>query len=154
MIDDSLRVAGYGRSYGDVGLNTGHALLLTRGLDRYIGFDGGTGLLECEYGVQLADIIRDFLPRGWFLPVVPGTRYVSVGGAIAKVMGHISQSGQGSFLAVLKTFGNRTLALFRDLDALVLAAGGALYPALDDFKPFIDPAFSSTFWRSLVATGD
>jgi FAD/FMN-containing dehydrogenase len=96
-LTDSLLVAGNGRSYGDVGLNTGHALLLTRGLDRYIGFDEHTGVLECEAGVLLADIIRDFLPRGWFMPVVPGTRYVSVGGAIANDVHGKNHHAAGSF---------------------------------------------------------
>jgi len=80
---DTVLPFGNGRSYGDCCLNDGRSLLLTRRLDSYRSFDEETGLLECEAGVLLSDIIRDFLARGWFLPVTPGTRFVTVGGAIA-----------------------------------------------------------------------
>ena len=74
---------GLGRSYGDVCLNDGGALLLTRGLDRLISFDPSTGILRAEAGVSLAEILDFAVPRGWFLPVTPGTRFVTIGGAIA-----------------------------------------------------------------------
>ena len=72
-----------GRSYGDSCLNDGGTLLDVRRLDRLIAFDEAAGLLRCEAGVTLAEILDVVVPRGWFLPVVPGTRWVSVGGAIA-----------------------------------------------------------------------
>lgn len=74
---------GNGRSYGDSCLNVGGALLPTRSLDRFIAFDSETGILTCEAGVLLADILRLAMPLGWFLPVTPGTQFVTVGGAIA-----------------------------------------------------------------------
>lgn len=74
---------GNGRSYGDSCLNVGGALLQTRSLDRFISFDRETGVLACEAGVLLAEILRLVVPAGWFLPAVPGTCYVTVGGAIA-----------------------------------------------------------------------
>jgi FAD/FMN-containing dehydrogenase len=74
---------GNGRSYGDVCLNHGGTLIATRGLDRMIAFDAGSGVLECEAGVLLDEIIDLMLPRGWFPPVCPGTSFVTVGGAIA-----------------------------------------------------------------------
>lgn len=74
---------GNGRSYGDSCLNDGGHLLDTRGLDRFIAFDAETGVLECEAGVLLAEVIALVLPRGWFLPVTPGTQLVTVGGAVA-----------------------------------------------------------------------
>ena len=74
---------GLGRSYGDSCLNDGGWLLDTTPLDRLIAFDADTGLLRCEAGVSLADILTVVVPRGWFLPVVPGTQWVTVGGAIA-----------------------------------------------------------------------
>ena len=55
----------------------------TAGLDRLISFDEATGRLVCEAGVVLRDISRLMIPRGWNLPVVPGTQFVTVGGAIA-----------------------------------------------------------------------
>ena len=74
---------GQGRSYGDSCLNTGGVLLGTSALDHFIAFDDTTGVLTCEGGVTLAAIIDLALPRGWFLPVTPGTKFVSLGGAIA-----------------------------------------------------------------------
>ena len=74
---------GMGRSYGDVCLIADGTLLNTRGLDRFQSFDEESGILRCEAGVTLDEILRFCIPRGWFLPVTPGTRYVTVGGAIA-----------------------------------------------------------------------
>ncbi len=74
---------GLGRSYGDSCLNDGGALLDTRGLDHFIAFDPERGLLRCEAGVTLEAILASFVPRGWFLPVTPGTKHVTVGGALA-----------------------------------------------------------------------
>jgi FAD/FMN-containing dehydrogenase len=74
---------GMGRSYGDVCLLENGTLLHTTALDRFIHFDPATGLLRCESGMTLAEILRFSVPRGWFLPVTPGTKYVTVGGAIA-----------------------------------------------------------------------
>jgi FAD/FMN-containing dehydrogenase len=62
---------GLGRAYGDAALNSEQGVLLMERLDRYLDFDKETGLLRCEGGVALADIIATFLPRGWFLPVTP-----------------------------------------------------------------------------------
>ncbi|GAB4392250.1 MAG: FAD-binding oxidoreductase [Gammaproteobacteria bacterium] len=70
-----------GRSYGDSALNTAAVSTLT--LNKFIAFDERTGILHCQSGVILADIIEALLPRGWFLAVVPGTKYITVGGAIA-----------------------------------------------------------------------
>jgi FAD/FMN-containing dehydrogenase len=79
----SILPYGNGRSYGDSCLNVGGALLQTRSLDRFISFDTNTGVLACESGTLLADILHLAVPAGWFLPVTPGTRLVTVGGAIA-----------------------------------------------------------------------
>ncbi|MBK7782121.1 MAG: FAD-binding oxidoreductase [Ardenticatenia bacterium] len=72
-----------GRSYGDSCLNGGGVLLDTLPLDRFIRFDPRTGLLAAEAGVTLAQILDLVVPQGWFLPVSPGTKFVSLGGAIA-----------------------------------------------------------------------
>ncbi|MBN6187009.1 FAD-binding oxidoreductase [Aneurinibacillus sp. BA2021] len=74
---------GMGRSYGDTPLNKQGGVLLTTQLNRFLSFDEATGILECEAGVTFEDIIHTFLPRGYFLPVTPGTKYVTLGGAIA-----------------------------------------------------------------------
>lgn len=72
---------GLRRSYGDSGLAP--YVLDMRYLNHFISFDESTGLLRCYAGVSLANILEHFVERGWFLPVTPGTRFVTVGGAIA-----------------------------------------------------------------------
>ncbi|NJA88100.1 FAD-binding oxidoreductase [Rhodocyclus tenuis] len=128
-----LLAFGNGRSYGDSCLNSDGALLLTRGTDRFISFDaapttrgnptpatpathptpahtqvtatdGDSAYLRCEAGVLLADIIEVFLPRGWFLPVTPGTRFVTVGGAIANDVHGKNHHRAGSFGAHVRSF--------------------------------------------------
>jgi FAD/FMN-containing dehydrogenase len=74
---------GAGRSYGDVCLLENGTLIQTLGMDRLLHFDPQTGVLRCEAGVTLAQILDFAVPQGFFLPVSPGTKYVTVGGAIA-----------------------------------------------------------------------
>lgn len=92
-----LLAYGRGRSYGDVCLNDGGVLLDTRGLDRFIAFDRASGRLRCEAGATLARILSLALPAGWFLPVTPGTRWVSLGGAIANDVHGKNHHRAGSF---------------------------------------------------------
>ena len=92
-----LLAYGNGRSYGDVCLNDGGTLLLTRGLDRFIAFDPATGVLDCEAGVLLKEIIDLALPYGWFLAATPGTALVTVGGAIANDVHGKNHHRVGSF---------------------------------------------------------
>jgi decaprenylphospho-beta-D-ribofuranose 2-oxidase len=72
---------GLGRSYGDSALS--NHVLDTHYLTHFHDFDAETGVLSCAAGVSLGEILKVFVPRGWFLPVVPGTKFVTVGGAIA-----------------------------------------------------------------------
>jgi FAD/FMN-containing dehydrogenase len=88
---------GMGRSYGDVCLNPDGTLWKTTGLDRFIAFDEKDGRLVCEAGVLLRDIQRLFIPRGWILPVTPGTQLVTVGGAIANDVHGKNHHVLGSF---------------------------------------------------------
>ncbi len=88
---------GQGRSYGDVCLNAGGMLLHTVGLDRFMAFDPATGVLRCEAGVTLRQILELVVPQGWFLPVTPGTREVTVGGAIANDVHGKNHHAAGSF---------------------------------------------------------
>ena len=80
---EKLLPYGAGRSYGDSCLNTTGILLGTSALDHFIAFDSASGLLTCEAGVTLAEIIELILPYNWFIPVTPGTKFVTLGGAIA-----------------------------------------------------------------------
>ncbi len=88
---------GCGRSYGDVCLNGEGILLDTTSLNRFLAFDKESGLLRCEAGVTLADILENLVPQGWFLPVTPGTKYVTVGGAIANDVHGKNHHLEGTF---------------------------------------------------------
>ena len=88
---------GMGRSYGDVGLNPNGPLWLTTGLNHFIGFNEQTGILICESGVLLRDIQKLLIPRGWILPVTPGTQMITVGGAIANDVHGKNHHALGSF---------------------------------------------------------
>jgi FAD/FMN-containing dehydrogenase len=88
---------GLGRSYGDAALNENAGVIWQVLLNRFLSFDSASGVLECECGVSLAEIIQCFLPRGWFLPVTPGTKYVTVGGAIAADIHGKNHHKDGSF---------------------------------------------------------
>jgi FAD/FMN-containing dehydrogenase len=93
-----LRLAyGNGRSYGDSGLNNGGQLIDMRGLDRFIAFDPATGILECEPGVLIADVLELAVSQGWFIPVSPGTQYVTLGGALANDIHGKNHHGAGTF---------------------------------------------------------
>ncbi len=74
---------GLGRSYGDSCLLDGGRMIETRGLDRILDFCPETGRMRAECGISLDEILRFSVPRGWFLPTTPGTREVTLGGAIA-----------------------------------------------------------------------
>lgn len=94
---DSILPWGNGRSYGDSCLNAGGTLLDVSGLDRFLGFDAQTGVLRCEAGVQMGQILEVFVPRGFFLPVAPGTKFVTVGGAIANDVHGKNHHREGTF---------------------------------------------------------
>ncbi len=90
---------GMGRSYGDVCLLKDGTLLQTTSMNRLLAFDPETGLLTAEAGITLAQILDFAVPRGYFLPVTPGTKYVTLGGAIANDI-------HGKNHHVAGTFGN------------------------------------------------
>jgi decaprenylphospho-beta-D-ribofuranose 2-oxidase len=86
---------GLGRSYGDSSLNNN--ILSTLNLNRMLSFDGKEGILSCESGVTLSEILEVFVPKGWFLTVTPGTKFVTVGGAIASDVHGKNHHKEGSF---------------------------------------------------------
>lgn len=88
---------GMGRSYGDVCLNPQGRLWSTSGLDHLLAFDDTSGRLTCEAGMLLGDIQRLCIPRGWTLPVSPGTQWVTVGGAVANDVHGKNHHRRGSF---------------------------------------------------------
>ncbi len=106
---------GLGRSYGDSCLNEGGLLLETPRMDRLLEFDVATGQLRCEAGATLQAILTVVSRNGWFLPVVPGTQYVTVGGAIANDIHGKNHHRRGSFgrhvraLELLRSSGERVV---------------------------------------------
>ncbi len=74
---------GLGRAYADAALNADQGVVLQDRFSHFLAFDPKTGILECEGGVSFEDILETFVPRGFFLGVSPGTKFVTVGGAIA-----------------------------------------------------------------------
>ena len=74
---------GNGRSYGDSCLAASDHLLQMRGLNRFITADWQRGIIRAEAGATLEEILQVSIPRGWFLPVTPGTKFVTLGGAVA-----------------------------------------------------------------------
>lgn len=86
---------GNARSYGDAALAKQH--LPMQRMNRFLAFDEQAGLLTAEAGVLLADIIEVFLPRGWFLSITPGTKLITLGGAIASDVHGKNHHVQGCF---------------------------------------------------------
>lgn len=80
---DTLIARGQGRSYGDASLNESGRVILTERIDRMLSLDVEQGILKAEAGVTLADILPVIVKQGWFLPVTPGTKFVSLGGCVA-----------------------------------------------------------------------
>jgi FAD/FMN-containing dehydrogenase len=123
---------GLGRSYGDSCLNDGGTLLATSRLDRFIAFDRKAGLLACEAGVSLEAILALAVPLGWFPPVVPGTKHVTVGGAIANDVHGKNHHRAGTFgchveeLELLRSSGERVVCSPRERPELFAATVGGL----------------------------
>ncbi|MCK8786191.1 FAD-binding oxidoreductase [Roseomonas sp. NAR14] len=109
---ESLIARGNGRSYGDASLNA-RCTLSTLRSDRLLAFDPASGRVTCEAGLLLSELLAFSVPRGWFAPVTPGTRFVTIGGMVAADV-----HGKNHHLA--GTFGNHVESL------LLLTADGAV----------------------------
>ncbi len=88
---------GLGRSYGDSALNQNAGVIVQTAFNCFISFDPTTGILHAEAGVSLAEIIDVFLPLGFFPPTTPGTKFVTLGGAIAADVHGKNHHADGSF---------------------------------------------------------
>ncbi|MCP3917984.1 MAG: FAD-binding oxidoreductase [bacterium] len=123
----SLLPFGRGRTYGDTCVNPGHGILDTRRLDRMLEFDAERGIVSCESGVSLASLLALVVPHGWFVPVCPGTKHVSIGGAVAHDVHGKNQREAGTFgchverLVLWRSDGQR-LDCARDENAELFAA--------------------------------
>ncbi|MBU3057271.1 FAD-binding oxidoreductase [Pseudomonas indica] len=103
---------GMGRSYGDSA--SSKQVISTRALNHLKSFDQETGLLHCSAGITLGELLELFTPRGWFLPVTPGTKFVTLGGAIASDVHGKNHHLIGCFSEIVDSF------------RLLLASGEAL----------------------------
>jgi decaprenylphospho-beta-D-ribofuranose 2-oxidase len=121
---------GLGRSYGDAAQNAGGTVVATAGLDHMAWSDETSGLLAVGGGTSLETILRALVPRGWFVPVSPGTRFVTVGGAIAADVHGKNHHADGSFashvtsLTLATPSGTREVSPAADPDLFWATAGG------------------------------
>jgi len=99
---DRLIARGNGKCYGDAALSP--HVLSTLALSRIIGFDRATGIIECEAGVLLSDILNRSVPEGWFFHVTPGIKAITVGGAIASDVHGKNHPAKGCFSNWLISF--------------------------------------------------
>lgn len=86
---------GMGRCYGDASL--GANVLSTLKFNKITAFDTNNGVIECQAGFTLDEVLQVAVPKGWFLPVTPGTKFVSVGGAVASDIHGKNHHKEGSF---------------------------------------------------------
>lgn len=96
---------GLGRSYGDSSLpaHPGDKVAATRLANRILSFDPVTGVIRTEAGLSLVNLIRLMLPRGWFPPVVPGTKFVTIGGMVASDVHGKNHHREGCFGAHVRS---------------------------------------------------
>jgi FAD/FMN-containing dehydrogenase len=102
---DVKRLAfGLGRSCGDGCLLSEGVVVRMRGLNKLSQFDRETGILQAEAGVTFSEILERVVPEGWFLPTTPGTRFVTLGGAIANDVHGKNHHGAGSMGCHVRRF--------------------------------------------------
>lgn len=95
--DHAMLAFGQGRSYGDTCLTPTGPVLCMGALDRFIMFDRDTGRFRCECGSRLDDVLKHIVPAGWTVPVVPGTQFITVGGAVANDIHGKNHHREGTF---------------------------------------------------------
>ncbi|MEO1658421.1 MAG: FAD-binding oxidoreductase [Pseudomonadota bacterium] len=123
---------GLGRSYGDVGTAAGQPHLQMTDLDRVISFDRETGRFRAEAGMSLSDMLKVVVPHGFFLPTTPGSRFVTLGGAVANDVHGKNHHGAGTLgchvtaLELARTDGTRHLLTPQDESGLFAATIGGL----------------------------
>lgn len=100
--EDSFIARGNGRCYGDASLN--ETVVSTLDLKHYLDFDAVDGVMECESGVLFSDLLEFLVPRGFFLPVTPGTQFITLGGAIAADVHGKNHHKEGCFSEFLLHF--------------------------------------------------
>jgi FAD/FMN-containing dehydrogenase len=105
--DGRFLAYGMGSSYGDSCLLDDGAMFETRMLDRVLAFDQESGIVRCEAGCTLAGLLEFCVPRGWFPPVTPGTKRVTLGGCVANDVHGKNHHGAGTFGCFVTRLGLR-----------------------------------------------
>ena len=105
---ESILPVGNKRSYGDVCLNENNTIIRTNLLNKFISFDASSGILTCESGILLNQVLSLIVPKGWFLPVTPGTKFITIGGAIANDIHGKNHHKSGCFGNFVKKFELKT----------------------------------------------
>ncbi|QDP86338.1 FAD-binding oxidoreductase [Chryseobacterium sp. SNU WT5] len=93
---------GNGRCYGDAALSEN--IFSTKRLNKFISFDRLNGIIECESGILLSDVLEVIVPQGYFLFVTPGTKFVTIGGAIASDVHGKNHHAEGCFSEYVMEF--------------------------------------------------
>jgi decaprenylphospho-beta-D-ribofuranose 2-oxidase len=104
LVNDKLLPRGLGRSYADQATYKNHVVIKVEKMNHFISFDEEKGILQCEAGVSLDEIIKHLAPRGWFPMITPGTKYITVGGAIANDVHGKAHHTDGSFVNCVYNF--------------------------------------------------
>ncbi|MBT3470312.1 MAG: FAD-binding oxidoreductase, partial [Opitutae bacterium] len=129
---EPLLAYGLGKSYGDSCLNDGGVLMPMQEMEHVISFNRENGILRCEAGITLETILQLCVPAGWFLPVVPGTKFITLGGAIANDIHGKNHHGAGTFgchvlaFELLRSDNSRTLCTPDSNEGLFNATIGGL----------------------------
>ena len=104
MKEEKMVPRGLGRSYGDQAINDNKYVAVCTRLNYFIAFDEKEGILQCQAGVSLEEIISTFGPKGWLPMICPGTKFVTIGGAIANDIHGKAHHIDGSFVNCVISF--------------------------------------------------
>ena len=104
MKEEKLVARGLGRSYGDQAINDHRYVAVCTKLNYFISWNETAGILECQAGVSLEEIISTFGPKGWLPMICPGTKFVTIGGAIANDIHGKAHHIDGSFVNCVVSF--------------------------------------------------
>ena len=155
---DDLIPYGNGRSYGDSALNS--HIINIRPKDYFINFDEETGLLHVQAGVLLSEILESYVPRGWFLKVTPGTKLITVGGAIASDIHGKNHHVEGCFSECVENFrimlaNGKVVTCYKDLDPELFKAtcgGMGLTGVILDAKIYLKKINSQYIDQTTIKT--
>lgn len=131
LANQNVIARGNGRCYGDSSL--GENIISTLKLNHFLSFDQAEGVIECESGVLLSEILEVIVPKGFFLPVTPGTKYITLGGAVAADVHGKNHHREGSLSGYLAS-------------VRVLTSDGEIVDCSQDEHPDL-------FWRTCGGMG-